>query len=129
CIRDAGRGHRDRLAALDPADKQFTKKHPDAMHNVWCEGPVRGNQNAHKWVMIVDAEAHEAFQTMQSVANTPRAKAHDGRSRGQRSMHAVRDAIKLVLANVEKSQLHGATGRHTQMVVMSDSPTVSEILR
>src|SRR5699024_529855 len=59
--RYVGRRKRDLLAALDPADKQFTKKQTDAMHNVWCEGPVRGNQNAHKWVMIVDAEAHEAF--------------------------------------------------------------------
>jgi|SRR5690625_4950472 len=127
--RYVGRRKRDLLAALDPADKQFTKKQTDAMHNVWCEGPVRGNQNAHKWVMIVDAEAHEAFQTMQSVANNPRAKDHDGRSRGQRSMHAFRDAIKLVLANLEKSQLRGATGGHTQMVVMADYPTLIEGLR
>lgn len=127
--RYTGRRKRDLLAALDSADKQFTQKQTDAMHNVWCEGPVRGNQNAHKWVMIVDAEAHEAFQTIQSVANNPRAKDQDGRSRGQRSMHAFRDAIKLVLANLDKSQLRGATGGHTQMVVVADYSTLIEGLR
>src|SRR5699024_4638270 len=44
--RYVGRRKKDLLASLDPEDRQFTKHQTDAMHNVWCEGPVRGNPNA-----------------------------------------------------------------------------------
>ena len=86
-----GSAQEDLLAALDPVDKQFTKRQTDAMHNVWCEGPVRGNPNAFKWSIITDAEGNETFSTIEAMANNPRAKdddTFDSRTRGQRSMHA-----------------------------------------
>ena len=125
---------KDLLASIDPPDKKFTESQTDAMHNAWCEGTVRGNQNAYKWVIITDAEGNEAFKTIEATANNPRAKDEeeqefDSRTRGQRSMHAFRDAIKFALANISNSDLRGASGAHTQMVVMADYPTLMEGIR
>ncbi|GAA2043252.1 hypothetical protein GCM10009720_25080 [Yaniella flava] len=125
---------KDILASIDPADKKFTQGQTDAMHSAWCEGTVRGNQNAYKWVIITDAEGNEAFKTIEATANNPRAKdddeqEFDSRTRGQRSMHAFRDAIKFALANLSNSDLRGANGAHTQMVVMADYPTLMEGVR
>ncbi|HIW46153.1 MAG TPA: HNH endonuclease [Candidatus Yaniella excrementigallinarum] len=130
--RYVGRRKKDLLAALDPVDKQFTKRQTDAMHNVWCEGPVRGNPNAFKWSIITDAEGNETFSTIEAMANNPRAKdddTFDSRTRGQRSMHAFRDALKFALANLEHSELRGANGAHTQMVIIGDYPTLIQGLR
>lgn len=130
--RYVGRRKKELMASLDPADKQFTKRQTDAMHNVWCEGPVRGNPNAFKWSIITDAEGNETFNTIAAMANNPRAKDDDNfdsRTRGQRSMHAFRDALKFALANLEHSELRGANGAHTQMVIVGDYPTLMQGLR
>ena len=130
--RYVGRRKKDLLASLDPEDRQFTKHQTDAMHNVWCEGPVRGNPNAFKWSIITDAEGNETFRTIEAMVNNPRAKDDedfDSRTRGQRSMHAFRDALKFTLANLEHSGLRGANGAHTQMVIVGDYPTLLQGLR
>src|SRR5699024_10925516 len=53
----------------------------------------------------------------------------DSRTRGQRSMHAFRAALKFALANLEHSELRGANGAHTQMVIVGDYPTLMQGLR
>lgn len=121
------------LASIDPPDNAFTEKQTDAMHNVWCEGPVRGNPEAYKWSIITDAEGNEVLNTVEAMANNPRAKDDDNefdkRSRGQRSMHAIRDALKFALANRDSAGFRGASSAHTQMVVLSDYPTLLQGLR
>src|SRR5699024_4830218 len=79
-----------------------------------------------------DAEGNETFSTIEAMANNPRAKdddTFDSRTRGQRSMHAFRDALKFALANLEHSELRGANGAHTQMVIIGDYPTLIQGLR
>lgn len=107
------------IAAMDPPDRQFTTVQTEAMHTLRCEGPVRGNPNAHKWTRITDAEGNEALNAIAALVNNPRAKENgerttksgeatnsedtqvvDRRPRGQRAMHAVRDAIKFALARL-----------------------------
>lgn len=46
--RYIGRRKKDVLASIDPPNKTFTPRQTEAMHNVWCEGPVRGNPDAYK---------------------------------------------------------------------------------
>ena len=53
----------------------------------------------------------------------------DRRTRGQRAMHALRDALKYVIANVHRTDLPGANGNHTQLVVLADYPTLMQHLR
>lgn len=131
--RYVGRRKKDVLASIDPPDKNFTPRQTEAMHNVWCEGPVRGNPDAYKWSIIVDAEGNEVLSTVESLANNPRAKDKDddfdSRTRGQRSMHAIRDALKFALANLENSNLRGSSGAHSQVVVLADYPTLMQHLR
>ncbi|MDN6358273.1 MAG: HNH endonuclease [Yaniella sp.] len=131
--RYVGRRKKDVLASIDPPDKNFTPRQTEAMHNVWCEGPVRGNPDAYKWSIIVDAEGNEVLSTVESLANNPRAKDEDddfdSRTRGQRSMHAIRDALKFALANIENSNLRGSSGAHSQVVVLADYPTLMQHLR
>lgn len=121
------------LASIDPPDNAFTQQQTDAMHNVWCEGPVRGNPDAYKWSIITDAEGNEVLNTVEAMANNPRAKDDDNefdkRSRGQRSMHAIRDALKFALANRDNAGFRGASGAHTQMIVLADYPTLLQGLR
>ena len=129
--RYVGRRKKDVLAWIDPPDKNFTARQTEQMHNVWCEGPVRGNPDAYKWSIIVDAEGNEVFSTVESLANNPRTKDDDfdRRTRGQRTMHAIRDALKFALANLENSNLRGASGAHAQVVVLADHPTLMQHLR
>src|SRR5699024_12020449 len=121
------------LASIDPPDKNFTPRQTGAMHNVWREGPVRGNPDASKWSIIVDAEGNEVLSTVESLANNPRATDEyddfDSRTRGQRSMHAIRDALKFALANLENSNLRGSSCAHSQVVVLADYPTLMQHLR
>lgn len=129
--RFVSRRKKDLLASIDPPGKKFTKQQTDAMHGAWCEGPVRGNPDAYKWSVITDAEGNEVMHAVESMANNPRAKddEFDTRTRGQRSMHAIRDALKFALANRENAEFRGASGTHTQMVVLADYPTLMQSLR
>lgn len=131
--RYAGRRKKDLLASIDPPDQKFSQQQTEAMHNVWCEGTVRGNPDAYKWSIIVDAEGNEVLSAVESLANNPRAKDEDNefdqRTRGQRTMHAFRDALKFALANLENTALRGASGAHTQVIVLADYPTLLEGLR
>src|SRR5699024_355801 len=120
--RYVGRRKKDVLAWIDPPDKNFTARQTERMHNVWCEGAVRGNPDAYKWSIIVDAEGNEVFSTVESLANNPRTKDDDfdRRTRGQRTMHAIRDALKFAWPNLANSNLRGASGTHAQVVVLAD---------
>lgn len=44
-------------------------------------------------------------------------------------MHAIRDALKFALANRDNADFRGASGAHTQMVVLADYPTLMQGLR
>lgn len=125
---------KDLLASIDPPDKDFSQRQSDAMYDVRRVGPVRGNKNAVEYRMITDAEGDELLQTLLTAATNPRGKDDDDaefetRSRGHRRMHAFRDALKFVLANFDKTGFRGASGSHTQMVVMTDYATLLEGLR
>lgn len=130
--RYVSRRKKDLLTSIDPPDNKFTQQQTDAMHNLWCEGPVRGNPDAHKWSLITDAEGNEIMNTVEAMANNPRAKDDDNdfdsRTRGQRSMHAIRDALKFAMANRDKADFRGANGQ-AQMVVLADYPTLMQGLR
>lgn len=146
--RYVSRRKADLIAAMDPPDQQFTSAQTEAMHTLRCDGPVRGNPNAHKWTLITDAEGNEALHFIAALANNPRAKTKendtdetdstdtteatssddnqivDRRTRGQRAMHALRDAVKFAIARLEETELPGTNGRHTQLVVLADYPTL-----
>jgi len=148
--RYVSRRKSDLVAAMDPPDKQFTTAQTQAMHTLRCDGPVRGNPNAHKWTFITDAEGNEALHAIAALANNPRTKTTDRdsedlqpsdasevpqqgpadrRSRGQRAMHALRDALKFTLGRLEDTDLPGTGGNHTQLVVLADYPTLLQHLR
>src|SRR5690625_362917 len=104
------------------------------MYDVRRVGPVRGNKNAVEYRMITDAEGDELLQTLLTAATNPRGKddADEGfetRSRSHRRMHVLRDALKFVLANFDKTGFRGASGAHTQMLVLTDYATLLEGLR
>ena len=120
---------KDLLAALDPPDGKFTQAQTDAMYDIRRLGPVRGNQNAIGYEMIVDAECDEILQTYLMGRTNPRGKddhdtEFDSRSRGHRRMGALCDALKFVTANLDKTGFRGASGAHAQMLVMIDYPTL-----
>ena len=127
--RYVGQRKKDLLASIDPPDKHFTARQTEAMHDVRRIGLVRGNKNAIEWRLITDAEGDERLQTLLTAALNPRGK-DDGsletRSRGQRRMHVLRDALSFVLANFDKAGFRGASGAHTQMLVMTDYATLLE---
>jgi hypothetical protein len=132
--RYVGQRKKDLLTSIDPPDKQFTQRQTEAMHDVRRVGPVRGNKNAIEYRMITDAEGDELLQTLLTAATNPRGKddADEGfetRSRGQRRMHVLRDGLKFVLANFDKAGFRGASGAHTQMMVLTDYATLLEGLR
>lgn len=56
-------------------------------------------------------------------------KPFDTRTRGQRAMHALRDAIKFAIGRIEHTKLPGAGGNHTQLIVTADYPTLMQHLR
>lgn len=56
-------------------------------------------------------------------------KVSDGRPRGQRAMHALRDALKFAIANLQHTKLPGTNGHHTKLVVIADYPTLVQHLR
>ncbi|GAA4473359.1 hypothetical protein GCM10023190_05300 [Enteractinococcus fodinae] len=147
----------DLIAAMDPPDQQFTSAQTEAMHMLRCEGPVRGNPNATKWSVVADAELNEALHLIAALLNNPRASTDtasetekdsqaeqseqsslpadesegipDRRTRGQRAMHALRDALKFAIANLKHTDLPGTNGKHTQLVVLADYPTLVRHLR
>jgi len=145
--RYVSRRKSDLIAAMDPPDNQFTTAQTQAMHTLRCDGPVRGNPNAHKWTFITDAEGNEALHAIAALANNPRTKSTDSdaeepqtsevceqrpadrRSRGQRAMHALRDALKFTLGRLEDTDLPGTGGNHTQLVVLADYPSLLQHLR
>src|SRR5690625_466864 len=168
--RYASRRKADVLASMDPPDKVFTQAQTDAMHDMRYEGTVRGNQFAHKWSIITDAEGNEELKTIGALANNPRLKRPDldpdaksqpsttpngtvtstsepnhsnsddvddegsetpvdSRTRGQRAMQALRDAVKFALGRIEHTNLPGAGGNHTQLIVVADYPTLLQQLR
>lgn len=125
---------RDLLAALDPPDGNFSQAQTDAMYDIRRTGPVRGNKNAIGYEMVVDAECDEILQTYLMGRTNPRGKddedtEFDTRSRGHRKMVALCDALKFVTANLDKTGFRGASGAHTQMLVMIDYPTLLDGLR
>src|SRR5690625_1881163 len=104
------------------------------MYDIRRTGPVRGNKNAIGYEMVVDAECDEILQTYLMARTNPRGKDKDDsefdtRSRGHRRMVALRDGLKFVTANLDKTGFRGASGAHTQMLVMIDYPTLLEGLR
>ena len=132
--RYVGQRKRDLLASLDPPDRQFTKRHTESMHDVRRIGPVRGNKNAVEWRLITDAETDEQLQTVLAAGANPRGKddtddEFETRSRGQRRLHVLRGALSFVLANFDKTGFRGASGAHTQMLVITDYATLLEGLR
>jgi len=152
--RYASRRKADLIAAMDPPDRHFTNAQTQAMHTMVSNGPVRGNPNAHKWTIITDAEGNEALHTIAALANNPRTKSTDkdeksaqaneapesdgtgktnevadGRTRGQRAMHALRDIVKFGIANLQHTDLRGANGSHTQLIVLADYPTLMRHLQ
>lgn len=155
--RYVSRRKADLIAAMDPPDGQFTSAQTEAMHTLRCEGPVRGNPNAMKWSVVADAELNEALHFIAAILNNPRANTDaddeteknsapeqseqsdlptdepkgmpDGRTRGQRAMHALRDALKFAIANLKHTDLPGTNGNHTQLVVLADYPTLVQHLR
>lgn len=155
--RYVSRRKADLIAAMDPPDGQFTSAQTEAMHTLRCEGPVRGNPNATKWDIVADAELNEALHFITAILNNPRANTDtadetekeslpeqskqsalpadesegipDGRTRGQRAMHALRDALKFAIANLKHTNLPGTNGNHTQLVVLADYPTLMQHLR
>src|SRR5699024_8080612 len=125
---------KDLLAALDPPDGNFSQAQTDAMYDIRRTGPVRGNKNAIGYEMVVDAECDEILQTYLMGRTNPRGKddedtEFDTRSRGHRKMVALCDALKFVTANLDKTGFRGASGAHTQMLVMIDYPTLLDGLR
>lgn len=129
--RYVGQRKKDLLATIDPPDQNFTQRHTDAMYDVARVGPVRGNPNAIEYRCIFDAEGDESLQTLLNGATNIRGKDEDDpefetRSRGHRRMHAMRDAIKFVLANFDKTGFRGASGAHTQLLVVTDYTTLLE---
>lgn len=132
--RYVGQRKKDLLASLDPPDHNFTQQHTDAMYEVHRVGPVRGNNNAIEYRVVTDAEGDETLQTLLTAALNPRGKddaeaALDTRSRGHRRMHALRDAMKFVLANYDKTGFRGASGAHTQLLVLLDYATLLDGIR
>lgn len=132
--RYVGRRKNDLLTAIDPPDKKFTQQQTDGMYDARCLGPVRGNPDAHEWRLVTSAEFSETAQTLMSVINNPRGKDDEGsefdtRSQGHKRMQAVCDALKFSLANLDNAEFRGASGAHTQMMVMIDYPTLMEGLR
>src|SRR5690625_2514992 len=132
--RYVGQRKKDLLASIDPPDQGFTQAHTDTMYQVHRVGPVRGNKNAIEYRLVTDAEGDESLQTLLTAATNPRGKdehdtAFDTRSRGHRRMHALRDAIKFVLANYDKTGFRSASGAHTQMLVVTDYATLLEGIR
>jgi|SRR5690625_1378468 len=132
--RYVGQRKKDLLASIDPPDEQFTPQQTNSMYDVRRVGPVRGNKNAVEYRMITDAEGDELLQTLLTAATNPRGKddADEGfetRSRSHRRMHVLRDALKFVLANFDKTGFRGASGAHTQMLVLTDYATLLEGLR
>lgn len=125
---------KDLLASLDPPDGDFTQTQTDAMYDIRRTGPVRGNKNAIGYEMVVDAECDEILQTYLMGRTNPRGKDDEDtdfetRSRGHRKMVALRDALKFVTANLDKTGFRGASGAHTQMLVLIDYPTLLDGLR
>src|SRR5699024_8989294 len=131
---------------MDPPDQQFTTAQTEAMHNLRHVGPVRGNPGANKWELIADAELNELLSTLTSLANNPRTNSDateptgteedstedalpDKRTRGQRTMHALRDALKFSIDNLQHTNLPGTNGNHTELVVLTDYPTLVQHLR
>ena len=132
--RYVGQRKRDLLASLDPPDKKFTKRQTEAMHDVRRIGPVRGNKNAVEWRVIADAETDEQIQTVLAAGSNPRGKddtdsEFETRNRGQRRLHVLRGALSFVLANFDKTGFRGASGAHTQMLVITDYATLLEGVR
>src|SRR5699024_7026125 len=144
--RYVSRRKADLIAAMDPPDQQFTTAQTEAMHNLRHVGPVRGNPGANKWELIADAELNELLSTLTSLANNPRTTSDatestdsdeesakealpDKRTRGQRTMHALRDALKFSIANLQHTDLPGTNGNHTELVVLTDYPTLVQHLR
>ena len=144
--RYASRRKTDLITSMDPPDQQFTTAQTEAMHNLRSVGPVRGNPGAQKWELIADAELNELLATLSAIVNNPRVETgtagstdraeqsaeepvSDRRTRGQRSMHALRDALKFTIANLENTDLPGTNGNHTELVVLTDYPTLVQHLR
>ncbi|NWN88599.1 MAG: HNH endonuclease [Micrococcaceae bacterium] len=131
--RFVGERKRQAMASLDPADHNFSQQQTDAMYDVRRVGPVRGNKNAIEYKVIMDAEGDEATQTMLYALTNPRGKDDDAefetRSKGHRRMHALRDLIKFGMANLDKSGFRGASGAHTQMLVITDYATLLDGVR
>ena len=132
--RYVGQRKRDLLASLDPPDKKFTKRQTEAMHDVRRIGPVRGNKNAVEWRVIADAETDEQIQTVLAAGSNRRGKddtdsEFETRNRGQRRLHVLRGALSFVLANFDKTGFRGASGAHTQMLVITDYATLLEGVR
>ena len=44
-------------------------------------------------------------------------------------MHALRDALKFAIANLKHTNLPGTNGNHTQLIVLTDYPTLMQHLR
>ena len=125
---------KDLLTSLDPPDGKFTQAQTDAMYDIRRTGPVRGNKNAIGYEMVVDAECDEILQTYLMGRTNPRGKDEEDtdfetRSRGHRKMVALRDGLKFVTANLDKTGFRGASGAHTQMLVLIDYPTLLDGLR
>jgi hypothetical protein len=144
--RYVSRRKADLIAAMDPPAQQFTTAQTEAMHNLRHVGPVRGNPGANKWELVADAELNELLSTLASFANNPRTNSDfteptdseeesaddalpDKRTRGQRTMHALRDALKFSVANLQHTDLPGTNGNHTELVVLTDYPTLIQHLR
>ena len=131
--RFVGERKKQALASLDPTDHNFSQQQSYAMYDVRRVGPVRGNKNAIEYKVIMDAEGDEATQTMLYALTNPRGKDDDAgfetRSKGHRRMHALRDLIKFGMANLDKSGFRGASGAHTQMLVITDYATLLDGVR
>src|SRR5690625_3019456 len=132
--RYVGQRKKDLFASIDPPDQGFTQAHTDTMYQVHRMGPVRGNKNAIEYRLVTDAEGDESLQTLLTAATNPRGKdehdtAFDTRSRGHRRMHALRDAIKFVLANYDKTGCRSDSGAHTQMLKVTGNASLLEGIR
>ena len=125
---------KDLLSSMDPPDGKFSQRHTESMYDIRRTGPVRGNKQAIGYEMVVDPECDEIIQTYLMARTNPRGKdtedqEFETRSRGHRKMVALRDALKFVTANLDKTGFRGASGAHTQMLVMIDYPTLLDGLR
>lgn len=120
---------KDLLAGLAPADGKFRPEHTELLYDVRRIGPVRGNRQAIEYVVIVDPECDEVLQTYLMSRTNPRGKderdsAFDQQHRGHRRMVALRDALKFVVANPDRTGFRGASGAYANLLVMIDYPTL-----